>query len=88
MTEILDKFKKLCCDYGHKSPSVFAIEFKRIRELEEEIESSLKLQELAKEQLPLLIKSMNEFKQTDRVEYNFQRAKVEILQSLIEESQK
>ena len=54
----------------------------------QKIKSALKLQELVKEKSPFLIKSMNEFKQTDRVEYNFQRAKVEILQSLIEESEK
>lgn len=59
MSEILNKFKKLCCDYGHKSSSVFAIEFRRIRELESEIESALKLQQLVKER----IKQTDEWKQ-------------------------
>ena len=50
--------------------------------------TALKLQELVKERLPLLTLSMNNFKDLMTTEYNFQRAKVEILTELLEESEK
>ena len=39
--ELLAEYSKLCNEYGHKSPSVFEIEFRRMVVLEAELESQL-----------------------------------------------
>lgn len=39
---LLDEYTKLCSEYGHKSKSVFKIEFERMATLKKEIESKLR----------------------------------------------
>lgn len=86
MSEILDKFKKLCCDYGYKCPSVFAIEFRRMKELEDEIESALKLQELVKERITFLKNTTINLR--DEKYLHGKNAIQGTLQSLVEKSEK
>lgn len=56
--------------------------------VEEKVRTAIKLQESVKKTIPLLKISVKEFKQESVKEYDFQRAKLEILQSLVEESEK
>lgn len=75
-------------DYeGNDVVSIDCINNDECIKLKEKIISALKLQELVMERLPLLTKSMNEFKDMITTEYNFQRAKVEILTDLLKESE-
>lgn len=43
----LEKFEKLCCDYGHKSSSIFRIEFDRMKSLKSKLELQLEQSKFA-----------------------------------------